>query len=146
MLNKCLESKNFQIKKEALEVIESLIYKYDVEFLDMVDKSNYKDFKQKIQNFLSERDKGKFDIKMINSLSHTCVDLYELNLEELYEQLNIKSLPYVNLTMSKVLSLVENRNEDFSYTVELLKLFIHIDAYEANQTVMNTLKTIIEMK
>jgi len=46
MLNKCLESKNFQIKKEALEVIESLIYKYDVEFLDMVDKSNYKDFKQ----------------------------------------------------------------------------------------------------
>jgi hypothetical protein len=27
VLNKCLECKNFQIKKEALELIESLIYK-----------------------------------------------------------------------------------------------------------------------
>jgi len=39
LLNKSLESKSFNIKKEALEVIESLIYKYDVEFLDYIDKS-----------------------------------------------------------------------------------------------------------
>lgn len=83
VLNKCLECKNFQIKKEALELIESLIYKYDVEFLDMVEKSNMPEFKSKIQNFLIERDKGKFDVKLINNLPEKCLSTFELDSEEL---------------------------------------------------------------
>jgi len=48
--------------------------------------------------------------------------------------------------MSKVLSLAENTQEDFAYSVELLKLFMHIDTYEANQTVLDTLKNLLELK
>jgi len=64
-------------------LIESLIYKYDVEFLDMVEKSKMPQFKSKIQNFLVERDKGKFDVKLINNLPDKCLETFDLDAEEL---------------------------------------------------------------
>ena len=72
-----------KVDAKALELIESLIYKYDVEFLDMVEKSNMPQFKSKIQNFLVERDKGKFDVKLINNLPDKCLESFDLDAEEL---------------------------------------------------------------
>lgn len=49
----------------------------------MVEKSNMPEFKSKIQNFLIERDKGKFDVKLINNLPEKCLSTFELDSEEL---------------------------------------------------------------
>jgi hypothetical protein len=49
----------------------------------MVEKSNMPEFKTKIQNFLIERDKGKFDVKLINNLPANCLETFELDSEEM---------------------------------------------------------------
>lgn len=56
----------------------------------MVERSNYPEFKSKIQNFLNERDKGKFDLKLITAMSTKAMELFEVNPEVMYEKLTAK--------------------------------------------------------
>lgn len=107
----------------------------------MVEKSNLADFKSKIQNFLMERDKGKFDIKLLNSLPEKCLSTFEIESEELYENLNKKSLPFCNLILSKMQAHIEDSpTPEYSYVCALLRVMMHVDDSNVSITILTMIK------